>query len=360
MDDAAEGFFKLAEAKRAEKRKAAGLPEEKPADRVPDGLETHLQSIMDSDPPADLEDRSGEPIDPLADPPVDPPADDVDDEPPVAPEGPDIPLDTRITLANAQEVSFQDLQDGYMRQTDYTAKTQELGEQRRLFETKVNEAYQAFENQIQNNARLAQQLEAHLRTVMPDPQVMERLRMTDPGEYAARMEDMRSKQAVIQRAVEAKRQAEAEAARRVDEQRAANVPRERAALAAKLPVFKQNFDREYDALTRYVLASDGGELRPEEWDLVDDHRYVTLAWKAREYDRATRKTAPAVRRKLAAKPRRVRSGSPRDTGEAQRSETDAAMAHLEANPDSREAVAAAFLAKARAKRARGQASRGRT
>jgi len=366
VDEAAKAFFDMEQARKAKVRAAAGLPALDPdaePQREPTTLETSLDELVEADgepePKKADEDPSGEPnADPDAQAP-EPQADPGQAEPQGDPQDLEIPLEARITLPNDVEVSFQDLQEGYMRQQDYTAKTTELGEQRRLFEDKVGGAYQAFEKQVAQNAALATELQAHLQSVLPSTQEMEKLRAVDPGEYAARMEDMRRKQGAIAQATQLRQNAEAEAARRVDEQRAARVPAEREALAAKVPRFKKNFDREYDALSRYALASDGGGLSPEEWDQVDDHRYVTLVWKAQEYDKATRKTAPAVRRALAKKPRPVRSGSPRDTGETQRSEVDVAMANLEKHPDSRDAAAAVFLAKERAKRSRASAGASR-
>ncbi len=264
----------------------------------------------------------------------------------------EISPETQITLPDGTETSFADLQMGYQRQSDYTRKTTELAEHRQQFEAKVAEAHDAFEQRVALVNGLAEQLQSHLQGSMPTKQQMEHLRQVDPGEYAARMEDMRAKQSLVTQAAEARQNMQAEAALRAEETRAARVPGERKALADKIPAFKKNFDVEYASLGRYAVASDGGELRPEEWDLVGDHRYVTLVWKAREYDKATRKTVPAVRKAMARKPRTVRSGSPSEAGQTQRDEVEATMAHLKANPDNKDAQKAAFLARERARTAR--------
>ncbi len=363
VDEAAEAFFNLERRKQAIARgEDPDNPETpaKPAADPPDALELKLDDIVKNPPKEEeLEDGPGEPKEGQDDPGSQDPAD-LQGEQGEQDEGEaELTPETEIELPTGDTHTLRELQEGYMRQSDYTAKTMELAEHRKQFAAKVDEAYQAFEERVQANTQLAQQLQAHMAGLMPNAQEMERLRQVDPGEYAARMEDLRAKQAAIAQAQAAKEAAEQEANRRLDEQRAARIPAERKALGEAIPAFKKDFDREYAALGRYVTASDGGRLRPEEWDLVDDHRYVTLVWKAREYDKATRKTAPAVRRKMASKPRAVRSGSRPDAGETQRNAVDAAMANLKANPDSREAAAAVFLAREQAKRADGPAARRR-
>jgi hypothetical protein len=272
----------------------------------------------------------------------------------------ELSLDTAIGMADGSEVTLKELQLGYQRHADYTRKTTELAEHRKQFEANAGQLAVEVEKRIQHVGELASTLEAHLAQVMPNQQQLEQLRKVDPGEYAARVEDIRNKQGAIAQAKQAQQAARQEAERRVDEERAARVPAERAALAEVIPAFKKDFDTEYERLGRYALASDGGGLRPEEWDLVDDHRYVTLVWKAREYDKATRKTAPVVRKAMARKPKTVRSGSPREAGQAARDEVSATMAHLKANPDSKDAQVNAFLARERAKRAQHAAAMRRT
>lgn len=372
MDEAAKAFFEQEQAKRegrAKLREAAGLAGgEAPSGAPAAGSELTDQERIDlasgrpaaDDQGAAREDGSGEPIGDPEDQGVEPQGDLEEGEPQGDPYEEEIPLDAQIELADGSTTTLEDLRDGYMRQRDYTAKTTELGEQRRLFEEKVAEAYNAYKQRIDGAVELADQLQAHLAVFAPNAQQMNDLRVRDPGEYAARMEDMRAKKALIDKALAGKRDAEAEAARRAEEARAASVPIERAKLAEKVPAFKKNFDGEYHALTRYALASDGGELRPEEWDLISDHRYVTLVWKAREYDRATRSTLKGVRKKLARRPRSVRSGTQREAGESGGEQLEAAMANLKANPDSRKAQEAAFMARENAKRSRVGAQRGRT
>jgi len=371
LDEAAETFFKNEAAKTAAKRKSMGLPEgeeEPPIVLPPDPpTDERLARALGEDTPEPDPDKA-----PAVEDPPREPIEDEDAEAPVSdedPEGLELPgeaedaaitLETPIAMPDGSEVTLHELRRGFLRETDYTAKTMELAEQRKLFEGKVGEAHTAYEQRIAMATGLAEQLQASLAQFGPTQQQMDHLRTTDPGEYAARIEDMRRKQALVQQAVQAKKDVETEAARLWDEQRAARVPIERQALAEAIPAFKKNFNGEYDQLSRYALASDGGELRPEEWDALDDHRHVTLVWKAREYDKATRKTLPAARKRLAGKPRSIRSGTQSVAGDTANDELKVAMANLKANPESKQAQQDAFMARDRAKRAKQPAARRRT
>ena len=171
---------------------------------------------------------------------------------------------------------------------------------------------------------------------------------------------MRARRELLDRSVRAKQMAMKEAQDRYEAQRKARVPHEREALMAVNPAFKRDFFGEYERLGRYAIAPDGGGLRPEEWDLVDDHRHINLVWKAREYDLATRKTAPELKKKLARKPQPPRSGSTDGRNRHTRGdEVAAAMARLK-ETGSQDALRDAFLAREHAKRAAGKARRGRT
>jgi hypothetical protein len=123
----------------------------------------------------------------------------------------------------------------------------------------------------------------------------------------------------------------------------ARVPVERAKLMEMSREFKEDFDGQYAKVGRYVLAPDGGGLRADEWDLVDDHRYVLLVEKAMKYDEATRKKVPSVRKKVAGLPRVVRPGVQRDPGDTHREEENAVMQRLKDNPESKDAQEAAWL-----------------
>jgi hypothetical protein len=141
-----------------------------------------------------------------------------------------------------------------------------------------------------------------------------------------------------------------------DYQLAQAVPRERAALAQEDQDFAKDFDATYSNVSRWATSPEGGRLSPAEWNGIFDHRHVSIIKKAMMWDEATRKKAPQVARKLAAKkPRTLRPGTQKEAGETQTEELRQAMADLKEKGDQRSAMKA-FLARERMRNA--QARRG--
>jgi len=257
--------------------------------------------------------------------------------------GYDIPADTLVELPDGTQVTYHEMQRGFLREKDYTQKNQELARQRQDVEAEYQRASNAINQRAEAIDGLVNQLQSEIQQVNISPQYLEQLRQTDPAEYAAVYTDMQRKNEVLQRAHNARAQLQNEAEQRVAAQRAAKVPVERAALQAAVPAFEQDFDTEYANLGRYILDPDGGGLRQDEWDLVDDHRYVRLCHKAMLYDEATRKKLPKVRKKIAGLPRAIRPGVQRSIGDTKREEDAAVMQRLKDNPESKEAQKDAWL-----------------
>lgn len=95
------------------------------------------------------------------------PDDEGDDEPPLAA----IKDDAVITLPNGENLSFGEVKAGYLRQADYSRKTQELGNKRRDLEalaTNVQSAVTAIAD--------------HLQKALPQPPDPN-LAITDPNKY---------------------------------------------------------------------------------------------------------------------------------------------------------------------------------
>jgi DNA polymerase III alpha subunit (gram-positive type) len=255
----------------------------------------------------------------------------------------EIPDEALVTLPDGSQATFHELQRGFLREQDYTRKNQELAEQRKGIQEEISQANAQIEQRSQALDQLIGSLQSEMNEQQVSPMQLEKLRAENPAEYAAMYADMQRKGAKIQQAQAARHQLQTEAAQRIEAQRQARIPAERQHLEQRSPEFKKDFDSEYAKLGRYILAPDGGGLRAEEWDLVDDHRYVLLAHKAMKYDEATRKKAPSVRQKVAGLPRVVRPGVQRDPGDTHREEENAVMQRLKENPESKDAQEAAWL-----------------
>jgi hypothetical protein len=271
------------------------------------------------------------------------------------------PEEPTLKLEDGTEITAHELKRGWLREADYTRKAMELAQQRATFEATQRAHQTAIEQRMQQVNGIAEQLQFEMAQLMPSAIELQRLRVEDPAEFSAKMMEIQRRQNLFATVQATRNQMMQEAAARAEQERQARIPQEVASLQAAVPAFKKDFATEYESLGRYALAPDGGNLRPEEWEQLIDHRHVTLVWKAREYDKATRKTQPEVHGKLAQKPRTIRPGaSTRGTGDTMERELKAAMDQLNKNPDSTEAIQRMFEVRERAKRARMPGRRGPT
>lgn len=134
----------------ADPEAGAETPEGQPQDEAPDGaptLDTDPDSVADEadadgeatgepGPDADVEVEEGDAGD-------EPDDDDGEGEPSA-----EIDPDAEYTLPDGQTVSGQELRDGFLRQRDYTRKTQEVADQRR----EVEELYQRMSSWYESRA----------------------------------------------------------------------------------------------------------------------------------------------------------------------------------------------------------------
>lgn len=251
-----------------------------------------------------------------------------------------------------QKVAVPELVKGYMLQADYTRKTQALAKEREDWTRERGQSLAAEQEAVAIVYNLSQQLQAELGRVLPTPQEMEQLRVTDPGEWSARMNEQNRRQQLI--AMARGEQARVERARME-----AAIPGERDALVRALPEDFKDFPRAYSELSLWVTTpaeNGGGGLTQEEWSQVIDHRLVRLAQLAFAEDKrrkatteATRKGVTRIQKAVSTQPR-VRAGA--TTGPktaAERRYVDATR-NLERHPDSNQAIADVLLERERARR----------
>lgn len=224
--------------------------------------------------------------------------------------------DPTVKFDDGTEVPLSEVKRGFLRQQDYTRKTQEVAEVRRTVEAE-RQAYLAERQQV--SERLTPLIQQAISIIEnPDMQrELADLRMNDPGAYAVRVMEMQQKQAQLQ-ALQIEQQrlrqsAESEAMQRYQQEAMQMAHESRRVLSETIPAFKKDFDAEYAKLGKWVLEQG---VPVEAWDNERDHRIVTLAWKAMQYDLATRKpqkTSDQLRRA----PQPMRPGAARPVGHAQ-------------------------------------------
>lgn len=232
-----------------------------------------------------------------------------------------------FTTPEGEEVTLSELKRGFLRQADYTKKTQEIAEQRQ-------QAVQAFQAVEQHNNVVAEHL--HMALGVLEPQLAElahtdwdTLAQTDAYEYAEKRALFDQAQVRYQRLTAAAQQTVAQAQQQKQLKQGEYLRAEQQKLIMALPDLADpkvgpKLSRE---IKEYALAGVG--LSPEEAGNLTDHRLVVVLNKARMYDQLLSAQENAGKRKLSKSPKRVSSaGTPPTKSERRGKETQALRARL--------------------------------
>lgn len=186
-------------------------------------------------------------------------------------------FEVELEDGKTERFTASELRANILRQRDYTRKTQELAEGRRIVEAKAAEVGSRLRGLQQTMDALAAQVKGE------DTSSWEELRRTDPSEWSARMLERQHRMASIH-AAQQTYQAEMARAREETYRREAEILRE------KIPAWKDNAvaSREYGELLRFTSETYG--LTPDDLESVSsDHRFVLLARDAMQGREVTRK-----------------------------------------------------------------------
>lgn len=224
--------------------------------------------------------------------------------------------DPLIKFDDGTEMALSEVKRGFLRQQDYTRKTQEVSQTKKAVEAE-RQQYLAEKQQVADRlGPLIQQARSIIDSQANDP-ALAQLREVDPGAYAVRMMEIQQRREALARAEYEQQTLRANAEREQQErfvaERRQQAEQSRASLIEAIPAAKKDFGSWYSALGEYVLAQG---VPAEIWDNEVDHRVITLAWKAMQYDNATRK-APATKEQLRKAPQPLRPGAARPPGYAQ-------------------------------------------
>jgi len=208
---------------------------------------------------------------------------------------------------DGQELTADEIRKGYLRQSDYTKKTQSLAEQRKEIDA-LTERYNAQLNQIQNER---QQYIQHLQALSQNQDAekkfdidWERLRLEDPLEYVTKRQEFQEAKDRANELKERAKQARAKAAADQQEQWAKVVEHEKAQLIAALPEWGEPESQRQLATDLRAYAQGVGYSEPEIDSLVD-HRSFLVLRKAMLYDQLQGANPKA--KKLKGKPKVIRA-----------------------------------------------------
>jgi hypothetical protein len=225
----------------------------------------------------------------------DEPAETKDEQPP-----------TRIKLKTGEEVTLDELSNGYLRQSDYTRKTQEIAAQRNEIQSAEQRLTQA-DQVLRQNLNLAQQVIEAFRPQQPSAALLD----SDPHAYMraqrAFEEADRAYRAVLdgqQSIAQRQQQLTQQQEQRQLQERQKTLAQERQALLEKAPEFRDAAKFEAFQKDAATLSEKHYGLTADEISEITDHRAVMVLRDALAYRKlqsekmravAQAKTAPPMR-----------------------------------------------------------------
>lgn len=202
----------------------------------------------------------------------------------------------RVKLPDGGEVTLEELTKGYLRQADYTRKTQEIADQRRDVTAKSAEIAQL-------NSALLQRLqttEAILKASLPQPPDP-RLREQDPIEFLSQESAYRARMQQLQAVMHERQQAEQRTTEQTGQQQQEYVRSETEKLLAAVPELKDKAKGEEFARTILSGAQEYG-LSEAEIRSVADHRHLLILRDAIAYRKLQASKPKAVEKAKDAPP----------------------------------------------------------
>lgn len=197
------------------------------------------------------------------------------------------------------QVTLDEALKGYQREADYTRKTQALaGERKALIDEKA-----AFSADRERTKALLTALEARLAEP-EDTEDLEALRISDPGEYAARITDRMQRQEIARAAQAERQRLEAQEAHERQQTLETTAREAMGKLLEAIPAWKDPKVAQADMakITDYAKAIGYADTDLNE---ILDHRVFVMARDAAAY-RALRANKPQVQAKVEA----VRTATP--------------------------------------------------
>lgn len=205
-----------------------------------------------------------------------------------------------------KEVTLDELKKSYQLGSDYTKKTQEVAEQRKVIEQEAKAIIEARKVRDDYSQKL-QAVEQFLIGTNDSPEDLSVMKENDPVGYAVKVAEMTEKKEQLQAI-------QAEKTRLAQEQQVDNqaqmqkfVEQEQIKLAESLPEFS---DKTKGEQIRNDIRSYGKKVgfTDEELSQVYDSRHVLVLHKAAQYDKLMAGKA-GVKKKVAKAPKTVKSGA---------------------------------------------------
>ena len=232
----------------------------------------------------------------------------------VEPEGEDV-SDTYSVTVNGEdvEVTLDELQAGYSRQSDYTKKTQEIADERKgleQYQTQFNEQYQLLTQERQQYQQALSQLGNHLSEGINRFSTVDwaKLKEEDPIAYVTKRDEFREEKERIQQVSNQQNQISQQQATEVEQARRHSVIQESTRLKELIPEWSDPVKQPELAGRIKSYGSSQGYSDQELNNLIDS-RSVNVLMKAMKYDALQQ--ADLKTKKIKNKPKMVKPGTKR-------------------------------------------------
>ena len=203
------------------------------------------------------------------------------------------------------DLTLDELQSGYMRQSDYTRKTQQVAEGRKQAQAEL----QALAAERQTYADQLAAVEAALQQSEPSQEFWDSLNAEDPIEYSRQREAYRDRKDAMVQVQAEKERVHQEQLATLQSQQQEHLKQEGQKLLQAIPEW-QNPDiatKEKNAVFTYAQRHLG--YTADEISRAGDHRAITAIRKAYLYDELM-KQKPAAAKKAKKAPKMVKGGQP--------------------------------------------------
>jgi len=247
--------------------------------------------------------------------------------------------ETLFQLDDGTEVDLDELKRGYLRQSDYTRKTQEVAEHRKALE-------QAGQQFVQSQDVLAENLNLALSVV--EPQLAElagtdwdALAQEDAYAYAEKRALFDQAQARYNKLMESAQQVVQAQKTQQQQQLQARLQQEAQKLQMAIPDFADPSKAKAlkTKISEYAVEKVG--LTESEAKGISDHRIILLLQKAMQFDELNEGGLSAAKKKVSKAPRRsIKSGQPTSRADKQKEARKQRMSRLKASGRTEDAVAA--------------------
>lgn len=233
-----------------------------------------------------------------------------------------------------QQVTLDDLQKGYMLQSDYTLKTQALSQERQNFEAEI----QAVAAERQQYQQLLGALEQQLQAGVEQEPDWAKLAQDDPVAYTRQKAAWDQKQAMLNAANQERQRVEQAQQEEMQRKAHLHAQQERDKLLAVMPELAdpQEQVKFRDSITSYV--SQYG-MNAQDLMALNDHRAFLLIDKARRYDEMQAQGAKVQRKAKTKANKVVRPGSAKGKGVVRSRSLRQANDRLSRTGDVRDAAA---------------------